>query len=313
MKKVYSHSKRSTLDRCSLQYFYEYYAPGYEPPPTTAGLSLFDDSPALEHRRLDPGDAAAAGECKSLSSCYQVAGQILHNVIAQHWQHPDWAQEWFRRTATERFDRAVSASASAVPGGGQRLLEHRYHLPDAGAIIANARAKLVTANRNYFSQCEITELVAEMLASEEKGAEASIGGLPRIGDFTICGRIDGWARNGNAIRVVDWKMGGSAGDEDSLQLVLYGWWAVVKFSVAPECVSVQRVFLGDGTVEAPLQITERLIERCRARLFQDVERMEALHEYGERGHYEAFPACEKEKLCRQCRFQGMCVALATAK
>jgi PD-(D/E)XK nuclease superfamily len=313
MKKVYSHSKRSTLDRCSLQYFYEYYTAGYEPPAAKVGLTLFDDLPTLEHRRLDPGDAAAAGECKSLSSCYQVAGQILHNVIAQHWEHPDWTQEWFRRTAVERFDRAVSASAAAGPDGGQRLLERHYRLPDAEATIANARAKLVTAIGNYFDRSEVAELVAEMLASEEKGTEVSIGGLPRIGDFTISGHIDSWARNGDAVRIVDWKMGGSVGDEDSLQLILYGWWAVVKFSVAPECVAVQRVFLGDGSVEAPLQITERLIERCRARLHQDVERMEALHEYGEQGHYEAFPACAKEKLCRQCRFQGMCVALATAK
>src|SRR5687767_10544092 len=112
MKKVYSHSKRSMRDRCSVQYRYDYYAPGYEPPASQVGQSLFDEPPALEHRRLDPSYAAAASECKSLSSCYQVAGQILHNTIAQHWKHPDWTQEWFRRTTAERFDRAVAASAS---------------------------------------------------------------------------------------------------------------------------------------------------------------------------------------------------------
>jgi hypothetical protein len=313
MKKVYSHSKRSTLDRCTLQYFYEYYAARYEPPAAQVGQSLFDEPPALEHRRLDPRDAAAASECKSLSSCYQVAGQILHNVIAQHWQHPDWTPEWFRRTTAQRFNRAVAASASSGAEGHQRLLEHHYRLPDAETTIANARARLLTAIANYFDRSEIAELVAEMLASDEKGTEGSIGGLPRIGEFTISGRIDGWCRNGDAIRIVDWKMGGTVGDEDSLQLILYGWWAVQKFSVAPAQVTVQRVFLGDGTVEAPLQITERLIERCQARLHQDVERMEALHEYGQQGHYEAFPACEKERICHQCRFQGMCVALATAR
>jgi hypothetical protein len=313
MKKLYSHTKRSTLDRCALQYFYEYYAPGYEPPATQREQSLFDEPPTLEHRRLDPKDSVAASECKSLSSCYQIAGQILHNVIAQHWQHTDWTQEWFRRTAAERYDRAVANSDFSESGSQQRLLEHHYRLADADKTIASARAKLLTAIANYFDRPEIATLVAEMLASEEKGTEGSIGGLPRIGEFTIRGRIDGWSRNGKTIRIVDWKMGGTVGDEDSLQLALYGWWAVQRFGVAPECVSVQRVFLGDGTVEVPLQISERLIERCRARLHQDVERMQALHEYGEQGHFEAFPACEREKICHQCRFQGMCVALASVR
>ncbi len=115
MKKVYSHTKRSTLDRCSLQYFYEYYAAGYEPPASGLPRSLFDDPPVLEHQRLDPRDAAAAAECKSLSSCYQVAGQILHTVIAQHWEHPDWNQEWFRRTVAERFDRGRADQGSSRP------------------------------------------------------------------------------------------------------------------------------------------------------------------------------------------------------
>jgi hypothetical protein len=311
MKKVYSHTKRSTLDRCSLQYFYEYYAPAYEPPKTDSA-SLFDDAPALEHQRLDPADAASAAECKLLSSSYQIAGQILHNLIAQHWQHPDWSPDWFRRAAAERFDRAVASSASGS-GAQQRLLEHFYRLADADVTIAAARRKLLTAMGHYFDCGEIASLVAEMLASEDKGAEASICGLPRIGEFTISGRIDGWSRNGSTIRVVDWKMGETVGDEDSLQLVLYGWWAVQRFAVAPENVTVQRVFLGDRSVEAPLQICERLIERCRARLHQDVERMQALHEYGEEGHFEAFPACEKEKICHQCRFQGICVALASLR
>lgn len=313
MKKVYSHSKRSTLNRCTLQYFYEYYAPGYEPPVEQSQRSLFDDPLTLERRRLDPKDAAAASECKSLSSCYQVAGQILHNVIAQHWQHPDWNSDWFRRTAAERYDRAIENRDSSEADSQQRLLESHYRLADADVTIAAARAKLMTAIANYFDNADVSRLVAEMFGSEEKGAEVSIGGLPRIGDFTISGRIDGWSRTGKNIRIVDWKMGGTVGDEDSLQLVLYGWWAVQRFAVAPEDVSVQRVFLGDGSVETPLQISQRQIDRCRARLYQDVDRMENLHEYGKQGHFEAFPACEKEKICHQCRFQGMCVALVPAR
>ncbi len=313
MRKVYSHTKRSTIDRCVLQYFYEYYAAGFDSPVATKQQSLFEDAPSVEHRRLQPHDSTAAAGCKTLSSAYQTAGQVLHNVLAQHWEHPDWQSEWFERAATERFDRIVAASlVNSDQGGspGSRLMEHHYRLPDADEILTAARAKLVVAVANYFGNPAVSELVRELLSGDECGAEASIGGLPRIGDFTISGRIDGWSRKGERIRIVDWKMGSSVGDEDSLQLVLYGWWAVERFHVLPEHVSVQRVFLGDGVAETPLVISERLIERCRARLRQDVERMEQLHDYGVHGNYEAFPPCEKEKICRQCKYQGMCVAVA---
>ncbi len=313
MKKVYSHTKRSTLDRCTLQYFYEYYAAGYEPPIPTLQQSLFSDAPPLEHQRIGPDDVVAAAACKLLASSYQVAGQILHSVIAQHWQHPDWTSEWFRRTAIERFDRAVANSLSSEDESVQRLLEHHYRLSDMDVTISAARARLLTAISNYFEHPDITRLVGEMFGSEQHGAEEAIGGLPRIGDFTISGRIDAWSRNGDQIRIVDWKMGGTVGDEDSLQLVLYGWWGSRRFSVAPECVNVQRVYLGDGKIETPLSMSERLIDRCRARLYQDVERMESLHIYGEQGQFEAFPACQKEKICHQCRFQGMCVALTAVR
>lgn len=313
MKKVYSHSKRSTLDRCALQYFYEYYAPRYERPVVELQQSLFEEPLSLEHQILDALDVAKARECKSLSSCFQIAGQILHTVIAQHWKHTDWNSDWFRRTTEERYDQAVRRSDSNEEGAQQRLLEHHYRLVDARETIATARTKLLTAIANYFDNVCIATLVAEMLCADEHGAEDPIGGLPHIGEFRISGRIDAWSRTGNNIRIVDWKMGGTVGDEDSLQLVLYGWWAVQKFGVPPEFVTVQRVFLGDGCIEAPLQISDRLIERCQARLHQDVERMENLHGYGKQGHFEAFPACQKEKICHQCRFQGMCVALASVK
>jgi hypothetical protein len=313
MRKVYSHTKRSTLDRCVRQYFYEYYAAGYDPPPATPQRSLFEESPSLVHSRLEAGDSSAAAACKALSSAFQSAGQVLHSVIAQHWQHRDWQPEWFERTAAQRFDQIISASRvrdderdASVP----RLMEHYYQLSDAEETISAAREKLGIAVANYFRTPEISSLVRELWAGDEAQAEDSVSGLPKIGEFTIGGRIDGWCRKDQGIRIVDWKMGGSVGDQESLQLVLYGWWATERFHVSAPQVSVQRVFLGDGVAEPPLVISERLINRCRARLHQDVRRMEELHEYGVQGCFDAFPPCHKEKVCHQCRYQGMCAAVA---
>ena len=310
MKKVYSSTKRSTLDSCALRYFYQYYAPGFVPPEAPRDLLLFQEPDSLVHRRLDVCDSKAAAACKGLSSSYQVAGQILHNVIAQHWKNLDWAPEQFKRTAVERFDYNIDASArnQRNEASGMRLIEHQHKVPNAEEILSNARRKLVTAIENYFEEPAIVALVRELLSAGEFAAEIPIGGLPKLRGFSISGRIDGWSRSGSGFRIVDWKMGGSVGDEDCLQLAIYGWWAVERFKVSPENVRVQRVFLGDGVVERPLVMTERMIDRCRARLHQDLERIEQLHEYGVNGVFEAFPPYRREKVCRQCRFQGMCVA-----
>jgi ATP-dependent exoDNAse (exonuclease V) beta subunit len=313
MRKVYSPSKRSTLDRCVRQYFYEYYAASYEPPAATPQRFLFEESLSLGHARLEPGDSSAAAACKALSSAFQAAGQVLHNAIAQHWKHRDWQPEWFERTAAQRFDQIISASRTRCEQGDSsvlRLMEHHYQLPDAEEIIRSARAKLVIALGNYFRSPEVSSLVRELLAGDEFHAEDSVRGLPKIGDFIIGGRIDGWSRKGRHIRIVDWKMGSAVGDQESLQLVLYGWWATERFQGSADQVTVQRAFLGDGVAEPPLAISERLINRCRARLRQDVKRMEDLHEYGVQGYFDAFPPCRKEKVCHQCRYQGMCAAVA---
>jgi hypothetical protein len=166
--------------------------------------------------------------------------------------------------------------------------------------------------RTYFSSPQVTSFVGELLAGDELLVEQKIGGLPKVREFTVMGQVDAVSRREGRTRIVDWKMGRSIGDEDSLQLVLYGWWAVEKFDIPPESISLQRVFLGDGVIESPTELNESLLARGRARLAQDVRCMEELHDYGVRGHLEAFPPCEQEKVCRQCKYQGVCPAVACA-
>jgi RecB family exonuclease len=128
--------------------------------------------------------------------------------------------------------------------------------------------------------------------------------------FSIQGRIDYCAKIGDQVEVIDWKMGRSTGDEDSLQLAVYGLWALQRFGVEPECIRVRRVFLGDARIEEARELTERRIIRARARLAQDIEQMAQLHPYGTAGHAEAFTPKAKEKLCETCKFRTLCPAAA---
>ena len=192
------------------------------------------------------------------------------------------------------------------------MLERRYEQSDAEETIAEARSRLLHAMQTYFSSPLVASFVSELLTGEERLVEQKIGGLPKVREFTIMGQVDAVSRRAGLTRIVDWKMGRSIGDEDRLQLVLYGWWAVEKFKIPPRSILLQRVFLGDGVIEPPMELSESLLARGRARLAQDVQCMEELHEYGVRGHLEAFPPCEQERVCRQCKYQGVCPAVACA-
>ena len=310
MRRIYSHSRRSMLEKCPRQYFNDCFCATYQPQEKDPQLVLFTEVEP-EHEVITADYAARIASLKELSNAYQVAGLILHSTIGEHWQDETRTAEAFLTQAKGRFDAWVSRSQHATHTEGV-LLECYYRLCDAEETIGEARKRLLTALNNYFRDEGIRRFVSELQSAEELRTEQSIGGLPKVRDFTIMGRVDVCCRSGSDVRLVDWKMGGSVGDEDSLQLSLYAWWATMEFNVLPEQVILQRVFLGDSTIEAPARFSEQKLNRARARLSQDVERMADLHEYGVKGQLEAFPVCDKEKVCHQCRFQGVCPAVANA-
>jgi hypothetical protein len=301
MKKVYSHTKRSVLEKCPLMYFFQYYAATCKPPTRDPQALLFgDDRP--DHPTFAAADREAAARLGKLNSAPQYAGKILHDLIAQALKHPDWQLPWFEKKARERF---------LTPPDSEPLFVERFNqLPDADQRIKRALDGLLHALRNFFEDAKVRALIESMRYGEQQLIEHRLGGLSQVKQFSIQGRIDYCVRIGHQAEVIDWKMGRSTGDEDSLQLAVYGIWALQHFGVEPECVRVRRVFLGDAKIEEARSLTERRVLRTRARLAQDIEQMAQLHPYGAAGYAEAFSPKPKEKLCEMCKFRTMCPAAA---
>lgn len=310
MKKVYSHSRRSALAKCARQYFLEVYAGDVTAKPPEVQRNLFEE-PEIEHESMDVSVVSHVREMKQLTNAFQQAGNILHTLIGQEWQHPDWSPQWFVDQAGKRFDGVVERSSNRVEGSVV-LLEHYYQLLDATQTIADAKERLVRAMSNYINDTHVRDFLQELRDSEQYYVEQSIGGLPKIRDLTVMGRIDLVCLQRDRVRIVDWKMGKTVGDQDSLQLSLYGMWACRKYSVDPECISIQRVFLGDPHVEPEISLTEKSLDRAHARLLQDAALMEELHQYGVDGVMDAFPQCDKERVCHQCKYQGLCLPMVSA-
>jgi len=316
MKKVYSYSKRDVLAQCPRKYFFEYYAPSASRATHEEQLGLFDRKSCGS---FDRARAEAARSLKELTNGYMLGGEILHGLIATYLKRSRWGREWFMRVAGERFDRAVTysrapelhAAMRSQPYPPPMLLEYYYAGPDAEERVGAARTRLLSAMANFFDVPAISGLTNSMLQGHEVLVEQKIGGLPKAGAFSIQGTIDFASVGPCGLRIVDWKMGGSVGDQDSLQLSLYGRWASSKFGVSPIDVVVQPVFLGDGIVERERRLDEATLRRGEARLLQDVELMGELDRYGSTGVEGAFSPCEKERVCRQCKFREICPAMAS--
>jgi hypothetical protein len=277
-------------------YFYQYYAAGCKPVARDPQGLLFGDG-GPNHAVLSGSDIEHVRRLRNLTGAPQHAGLILHDLIAQSLRHPDWQEAWFLRKARERFaDEAVD------------FVERFNQLADAEERIERAGEHLLRALRHFFEESYVRALVAEMRSGVTPLVEWPLGKLPPVRGFRIQGRVDYCSMVGSRVEVVDWKMGTSAGDEDSLQLAVYGLWACRRYSVSPERVRVRRVYLGDGKVEESRQLSPRLVLRAEARLGQDVEQMAALHPYGEAGHAGAFTPKPKEKVCATCKFRALCPA-----
>lgn len=294
MRRSHSYSKREMMDSCLRQFFYEYYG-------------------AAKRLPFDPSRKPLVQEMKEFTGVYLLAGEKLHWFIEQFLKKGPSSRDWAERTSLAAFDLAVRYSRDPGGNAGLRdtaypppmLLEFYYGDPRAEELAAKAHDALRRGMKRFLTEGAIKELWTD-LTSGEHYVEQRVGGLPKFDEFGIEGQIDLVGRSVAGVRVVDWKLGISGGSHDSLQMLIYGLWAEKKFQVDPTKVSAQRVFMGDGTVEPERQLNRNQMAVGKARMLQDIELMKELDPYGQAGIEEVFSPCQRENVCRQCKYQGVC-------
>jgi PD-(D/E)XK nuclease superfamily protein len=294
MRRSHSYSKRELLDSCLRRYFYEYYATAKKLP-------------------FDPARKPLVQGMKEFTGVYLLAGEKLHWFIEQFLKKGDSSRSWAERTSLAGFDLAVRYSRDPERNAVLRdsaypppmLLEYYYGDPNAEELASKARDALSGGMRRFLQDGPAKDLWTEITASEHY-IEQKVGGLPKFDDFGVDGQIDLVGRSADRVRIVDWKLGLPGGSHDSLQLLIYGLWAQKKFQVDPTQVTARRVFLGDGTVEPEVFLDFGQMAVGKARMLQDIELMKELDSYGRSGMEEVFSACQRENVCRQCKYQGVC-------
>ena len=250
---------------------------------------------------------------KAFTGVYLLAGEKLHWFIEQFLKKGPTSRDWAERTCLSGFDLAVRYSRDPEGNAGLRdtaypppmLLEFFYGDPRAEELATKARRALWSGVKRFLENGPIKELWTDIISGEHY-VEQRVGGLPKFDDFGIEGQIDLVGRNAAGVRVVDWKLGVNGGSHDSLQLLIYGLWAKTKFQVDPTSVTARCVFLGDGMVEPERSLDFSQMAVGKARMLQDIELMKELDPYGRSGIEEVFSPCQRENVCRQCKYQGIC-------
>ena len=185
------------------------------------------------------------------------------------------------------------------------LFEHEYGIPVAKAQWQQTSADVQTCLHNFYTSDLFAKLRSvprrEWLEIEEL-AKFEVDGV------YVWVQIDCSFREGERVRIIDWKTGRRMAEESTIQLVCYTLYAQHKWGVPIEQVRPGECYLLVNRVQ-DFEISASDIENATAyirgsvadmqSLLADIARNEPLAE-------EAFEKTDDLRECRRCNFVGPC-------
>lgn len=183
------------------------------------------------------------------------------------------------------------------------MREYHYRQADADTLCIEAKERLVQAI-NTFATDERYAVFRQAGIKTESLIEHRF----KVAGFAcpVSGVVDLAFRDTTGVTIVDWKLGAGDGTGDeSLQLAVYGMWALSHFSCTVNDIRICKVFLGSNTI-VDFHIDTSIVGAARARIQQDIERLATLHDYGQRGISDAFTPCLQPAVCQMCPFEREC-------
>lgn len=293
----WSHSKRSAKERCLLSYYFTYYG-------SKRKVALGE--PHKERLRF---------LSDRVQTRYLFAGDILHTVIKTYFKKAqdgdvysperlvDFARFLFHQgwDYSRRYHNDDSYPHPQYPP--TILKEYLSKQEDAHELCLEEEERLLSAVRAFASDPQYTYFRMKGSSPESLIEERlSLDSLP----CKVTGKIDLAFEDNGYVTVVDWKLGKANGiGDDSLQLAVYGLWAVEHFGCHPDRLKVCKVHLSSNDV-VYFRAGEEVLHEAVLRILQDAERMAYWDEYGRNGVSEAFTPCSQLRVCRSCIYEEIC-------
>ena len=185
------------------------------------------------------------------------------------------------------------------------LFEHEYGVPVKAAEWQVLRDHVVRCLRNFHRLALLAEIkrtpVERWILIED------IGSFPWEGTRVFTAPDFGYWSGADRLQLVDWKTGGSGGEDASLQLGGYALYALEVLGVTPPRVDLLEVNLREGKVTSHPWDGPSL-ERVRNHVRLSVRAMRAYLKDPETNLAEEanFEKTEDLRICRWCNFRGMC-------
>ena len=292
----WSFSRRSILEQCPRRYYYHYYG---------ANSRTAKTEPLKEHLQ----------SLKILSNRYMRAGEILHIVVRTYLKSLQKGEDWLPEQLCSwakniyRSDRAYSR----VPANERKLLkfehppvpllEFHYQFRDAEDLYAESETRLLQALENFSTRSCFEHF---RLGASKKEAYIEKTIQIKRKNFKARGQIDLAYQDNGRIIIPDWKISGSIGGREDLQLAFYAIWAVEdEYYCPPNEVDAYRVHLSEANISTFPVSYENLL-RAKMRIIQDMEKIFFLDEYGKNAISDAFTPCGQPRICTLCSYQGIC-------
>jgi hypothetical protein len=294
---AWSYTKRGMFEQCLLRYYYHYYG---------ANLSLAKPEPRKQNLHFIK---------QRVTNRYLLSGKVLHLVIKTFFKHAKQGNVWgverlagfARRVYRESWDYSREhPTGNWVPDTEYPplLLKEFYDsLEDAEELCASEESRLLKALEAFASNAAFAEF------REHGMTRGSLVETPlRLSslDCQVKGKIDLAYKIGDAGTVVDWKIGESDNiGNNSLQLAVYGLWAVGPFNCAVDQLRICKAFLSSGEI-VDFPVNDSVLNKARIRILQDAERMAFMDKYGRDGVADAFSPCSYLAVCRTCIYERVC-------
>ena len=291
----WSYSRRGVLVQCPRKYYYQYYG---------SSSRNSNDDPQKEELRF----------LKKLQNRHLRTGNLLHIAIRTYLstrkQRKQWTVDSFLGWARGIFRKDLEYSRNyqhgiRIPDNNyppSLLLEFYYGSPDAELICSDAENQLTLALTNFM---ESQNLARFRESAYQTSTEIEKHIRLKEARFTLKGTADLIYWKDDTVVIVDWKIGSAGNSDDSLQMLAYAWWAKQEFGIPVDRIALHRVHLADNVVST-FNVSDKDLERVRAKILQDLEQMQTAHRYGQQWVADAFSPYAQPKVCALCQFQEVC-------